>query len=204
MQSEPWLSKEWERSGIKTPLKVVLWHIVLAPSTFLFLHFLVSLYRDLLLFSKKWQAFPLKMIPRKWSKGQLRLQSLMDLLQRERQLDPAVAQELDPDVADAQQEMRLKHLQRQGFRERFLQHNPFFFSKMLPFFCPPPQKKRIDTLWMINKTLYVEEMLYRSGCLFYWCLLWSDQRFGWIRMNFSGYQLIFKNLYFFWGSYASC
>lgn len=36
----------------------------------------------------------------KWSKGQLRLQSLMEFLQRERQLYPAVAQELDPDVAE--------------------------------------------------------------------------------------------------------
>eukprot|EP00434_Breviolum_minutum_P007953 symbB.v1.2.007014.t1/scaffold385.1/size305797/10 len=37
----------------------------------------------------------------KWSKGQLRLQSLMDFLQQERQLvDPAIPRQLDPDVAE--------------------------------------------------------------------------------------------------------
>lgn len=74
---------------------------------------------------------------RKWSKGQLRLQSLMDFLQQERQrFDPAIpGRQLDPEVADTFRrfglEMSLKHPEkrpraRASFSELF-----YFCSKML-------------------------------------------------------------------------
>ena len=93
-------------------------------------------------------AFPL-FWSRKWSKGQLRLQSLMDFLQQERQLvDPAIPRQLDPDVADtfcrfgaekiAWNTQKRDQGARASFSELF-----FFCSKMLAFFCP---KKEVDTL----------------------------------------------------------
>lgn len=137
------------------------------PSTytkvsFLFLHLLGNLF--LLLQKKTSVASNLLFGSRKWSKGQLRLQSLMDFLKQELQLqlDPAMPRQLDPDVADTQQiweEISLKHPEkRPRARETSFSELFYFCSKMLAVKCP---KKEFDTLihlWMINIQLFHVEM----------------------------------------------
>ena len=106
------------------------------------------------------------LIFRKWSKGQLRLQSLMDFLQQELQLavDPAIRnRQLDREVADTFPQIlggdgSLKHPEKRPRAARLLFRTFFFVVRRCWPFCP---KKEFDTLihlWMIDDQLFHVEM----------------------------------------------